>query len=108
MASRSLLAILPIRTSSEVVGIGRAIGSSVRQPGRAQVQQISKKLCAAGSGAERLRRRPQVSPFGRNWASLRAATGHFAGHFEGFPAGPRPATFFWRGTAPIPPVEKFA
>src|ERR1700730_18174750 len=47
MASRSLLAILPIRTSSEVVGIGRAIDSSVRQPGSAQVQEIRKKLCAA-------------------------------------------------------------
>src|ERR1700722_7135219 len=51
MASRSLLAILPIRTSSEVVGIGRAIDSSVRQPGGAQVQEIMKKLCAAVPGA---------------------------------------------------------
>jgi hypothetical protein len=38
MASRSPLAILAIRTSSEVVGIGRAIDSSVRQPELAQVQ----------------------------------------------------------------------
>jgi hypothetical protein len=75
------LAILPIRTSSEVVGIGRAIGSSVRQPGRAQVQERRKKLCAAGPGAGRL---PQVSPFRRSWASFGAATEHFIGHFEGF------------------------
>src|ERR1700722_3263955 len=43
MASRSPFAILPIRTSSEVVGIGRAIDSSVRQPGRAQVQERREK-----------------------------------------------------------------
>src|SRR5580698_1455115 len=105
MASRSPLAILAIRTSSEVVGIGRAIDSSVRQPGVAQVQAKWKKLCAALPGAGRL---AQVSPFRRNWASFGAATGHFAGHFEGFSPGPRPATFFCRGTAPVPPVEKIA
>jgi hypothetical protein len=105
MASRSPLAILAIRTSSEVVGIGRAIDSSIRQPGVAQVQAKWKKLRAARPGAGRIR---QVSPFKRSWASLTAGTGHFAGHFEGFPAGPRRAGSTWQGTAPISPAEKTA
>jgi hypothetical protein len=101
MASLSPLAILAIRTSSEVVGIGRAIDSSIRQPRVAQVQAQWKKLCAACPGAGRW---PQVSPFRRNWASLTAATAHF----EGFPAGPPRTGSFRHGTVPISPGEKIA
>src|SRR5579862_6229593 len=104
MASRSPLAILAIRTSSEVVGIGRAIDSSVRQPGSARVQDSKENTLRGWSGRRVAGSLPQVSPFGRNWASLRAATGHI----EGFQACPHRTGLFRPGTAPVSPAEKFA
>src|ERR1700722_18089760 len=108
MASRSPFAILPIRTSSEVVGIGRAIDSSVRQPGRAQGQERREKTLrglsrrrAGRALAASFAVQAQLSKF---WGRHRA----YCGHSEGFLAGPRPATFFWRGIVPISAVEKFA
>src|SRR5580704_15775054 len=84
MASRSPLAILPIRTSSEVVGIGRAIDSSIRQPGVAQVQAQWKKLCGFSG------RRALAVSFAvqAQLGKLNGRYGAFAGHFGGFSPGP--------------------
>jgi hypothetical protein len=60
-----------------------------------------KKLCAACPGTGRL---PQVSLFGRNWASLRAATGHI----EGFQACPHRTGSFRQGIALNSPAENLA
>jgi hypothetical protein len=70
--------MLPIRTSSEGVGIGRAIDSSVRQPGSAQVQQIRKKLCAAVPGAGIGRRAPAAS------FAVQVRLGKLKGRYRGF------------------------
>jgi hypothetical protein len=59
-----------------VVCIGRPLsGSPVRQRAGAQVQAKSKKILRGFSGSEGL---SQVSPFGRHWASHRAAALAFA------------------------------
>ncbi|HXD15114.1 MAG TPA: hypothetical protein VNU65_13130, partial [Xanthobacteraceae bacterium] len=100
----SPLAILAIRTSSEVVGIGRAIDSSVRQPGGAQVQDSRENTLRGWSGRRVAGSLPQVSPFRRSWASLRAATGHI----EGFQACPHRTGSFRQGIALNSPAENLA
>src|SRR5580700_773953 len=108
MASRSPLAILPIRTSSEVVGIGRVIDSSVRQPGGAQVQEIRKKTLRGCSGRRAARALTASFAVQAQLGKLKGRHRAFCRAFRGFSTSPGSATFFWRETAPIPPVEKFA
>jgi hypothetical protein len=104
MASRSPLAILPIRTSSEVVGIGRAIDSSIRQPGVAQVQAQWKKLCGFSG------RRALAVSFAAQaqLGKLKGRYRAFAEHFEGIWAGSPRTGSVRHGTTPISPAKKIA